>query len=403
MQKKLTLTNVTAGSLQNSLSISLYEDPSNAGTFIMKVKDTSSGSAVELRSYSATSLTDMLSAVNLDSEQLFNAAAGASADSLGQTQNDPNKLVYVGPTVHGTEGGGNLSATILVGNVNDQTGLHSFDVVDDINIVLIPDAAYQGGADSPNETLLGDVIKGAYGYCESRGDCFFIADSPSGKKPTEIKTFRQQFNSSYGAIYYPWVKITDPRGGFKFVPPSAAMAGVYSHTDIEVGVHKAPAGRATGTLKSISGLERIVTHGEQGVLNPLGVNVIRQFEGAGNVSWGARTMAADPEWRYINVRRLFLFIEESIDEGTRWVVFEPNTPKLWGAVKRNLTAFLTSVWRDGALFGNVAEEAFYIKIDESNNGSATRDLGILNIEIGVAPAKPAEFVVIRISQKTAES
>jgi uncharacterized protein len=135
-------------------------------------------------------------------------------------------------------------------------------------------------------------------------------------------------------------------------------------------------------------------------LNPVGVNVIRSIPGSGAVIWGARTLSRDPEWRYINVRRLFLFIEETIDEGTQWVVFEPNSPILWGKVKRNITAFLTRVWRDGALFGTTADEAFFVKVDAENNPQEVIDAGQLIIEVGIAPVKPAEFVIIRISQKT---
>ena len=128
--------------------------------------------------------------------------------------------------------------------------------------------------------------------------------------------------------------------------------------------------------------------------------MIRSFPGTGIIVWGARTLSADAEWKYINLRRLFLFIEESIDEGTQWVVFEPNSPTLWGKVKRNITAFLTRVWRDGALFGTTADEAFYVKVDSENNPQEVIDAGQLIVEIGVAPVKPAEFVIIRISQKT---
>ena len=147
----------------------------------------------------------------------------------------------------------------------------------------------------------------------------------------------------------------------------------------------------------------MVTGGEQDILNPERVNAIRTFPGSGIVVWGARTTSEDSEWTYVNVRRLLMFIEESIDEGTQWVVFEPNTPKLWGSVKRNLTAFLTTVWRDGALFGETAEQAFYVKVDETNNDETERNAGRLNVEIGVAPVKPAEFVVIRISQRSQAS
>lgn len=271
--------------------------------------------------------------------------------------------------------------------------INAFDQVDDINIVAIPDA-------------LGDptVTQAAYTYCQNRKDCFFVADTPSALTAQEVANFRKvvgNFNSSYAALYYPWITVSDPlTGKSKLTPPSGAIVGTYSYTDVARGVHKAPAGIEVGYLNSATGVERIITKGEHDTLNPIAVNVIRTFPGAGTVVWGARTLSADSEWKYVNVRRLFLFLEETIDEGTQWVVFEPNTPALWGKVKRNITAFLTNVWRDGALFGTTAAEAFFVKVDAENNPPEVVDAGRLIIEVGVAPVKPAEFVIIRISQKT---
>jgi len=271
--------------------------------------------------------------------------------------------------------------------------IHAFNPVDDINIVAIPDA-------------LGDatVTQASYTYCQNRKDCFFVADTPKNLDAMGVAAFRMttgNFNSSYGALYYPWISVSDPiTGKSKLTPPSGAVVGTYSHTDVVRGVHKAPAGIEVGYLNSATGVERVITKGEHDTLNPIGVNVIRTFPGAGTVIWGARTLSADSEWKYINVRRLFLFLEETIDEGTQWVVFEPNTPMLWGKVRRNITAFLTNVWRDGALFGTTAAEAFFVKVDAENNPPEVVDAGRLIIEVGVAPVKPAEFVIIRISQKT---
>ncbi|MER2518080.1 phage tail sheath family protein [Candidatus Accumulibacter phosphatis] len=290
--------------------------------------------------------------------------------------------------------GGLDGDTLLSSDWAGATGfINSFDPVDDINIVAIPDAL--GNA---------TVTQNAYTYCYNRKDCFFVADTPQNLDAQGAAAFRMvtgNFNSSYAAIYYPWISISDPlTGKSKLTPPSGAIAGIYSHTDVARGVHKAPAGIEVGYLKSAIGLERVITKGEHDTLNPIGVNVIRSFPGAGSVVWGARTLSADSEWKYVNVRRLFLFLEETIDEGTQWVVFEPNTPMLWGRVKRNITAFLTNVWRDGALFGTSAAEAFFVKVDAENNPPEVVDAGRLIIEVGVAPVKPAEFVIIRISQKT---
>lgn len=269
--------------------------------------------------------------------------------------------------------------------------IHAFDSVDAINIVAIPDA-------------VGDAVvtKDAFTYCENRKDCFFVADMPQGTDGVPAVVAHVQFQSSFAAIYYPWIWVTDPlTGNPKMTPPSGAIVGTYSHTDIARGVHKAPAGIDVGYLNSANGVEFDISKGQHDELNPIGVNVIRSFPGTGSVVWGARTLAtkSDPEWKYINVRRLFLFLEETIDEGTQWVVFEPNTPRLWGSVNRNITAFLTGVWRDGALAGSSAAEAFFVKVDAENNPPDVINAGKLIIEIGVAPVKPAEFVIIRISQK----
>lgn len=303
-------------------------------------------------------------------------------------------------------GGNAISVTVptgledmdFIGDSATKNGLYAFDVVDDINILAIPDR--------PGDR---DVIILAYTYCQNRKDCFFVADSAIGLDPQAVLAFKEgtgafagnALNSSYSALYYPWVLTSDPlTGGSKLVPPSGAVVGTYSSTDVVRGVHKAPAGTIDGYLNSAVGVEYLATKGEQELLNPENINVIRSFPGIGIVVWGARTLSADPEWRYVNIRRLLLFIEETIDENTQWVVFEPNDQSLWARLKRDVSAFLMDVWRSGALFGATAEEAFFVKIDTENNPPEARDAGRLVIDIGVAPVKPAEFVVFRITQQT---
>jgi hypothetical protein len=177
------------------------------------------------------------------------------------------------------------------------------------------------------------------------------------------------------------------------------VAGVYARSDGERGVHKAPANEL---VRGALGLKYQITGAEQELLNPRGINVIRDMGDRGIRVWGARTLSSDPEWRYINVQRLFLMVEQSIREGTQWTVFEPNDEKLWNGIARNIKAFLTTVWRSGALFGNSPEAAFYVKCDAETNPKELIDLGQVNIEIGIAPVKPAEFVVFRISQYNPE-
>jgi hypothetical protein len=231
-------------------------------------------------------------------------------------------------------------------------------------------------------------------------DRFAILDPLPDLSPQEVKEWRVEeagYDSKYGALYYPWIKVANPaRGGEPMLmPPSGHLAGIYARSDAERGVHKAPANEV---VRGAIGLATQITKGEQDILNPLGINCIRAFPGRGIRVWGARTLSSDPAWRYINVRRLFNFVEESIEIGTQWVVFEPNDVDLWERVKRDITAFLTRVWRDGALFGTTPAEAFYVKCDEELNPVEVRDAGMLIIEIGLAPVKPAEFVIFRISQ-----
>lgn len=289
-----------------------------------------------------------------------------------------------------------LQVPDLIGDNSSRVGLHAFDVVDDINIVAIPDGEGRTAIMSEGMT-----------YCENRGDCFFVADAMENQTPTEIlETKLLKYSSSFGALYYPWISVTDqldPRGGTILIPPSGSVAGIISRTDVARGVHKAPAGISEGKVRGARDLEKVLSKGEHDLLNNPGINVIRQFPGAGIVVWGARTVAADAEWKYINVRRLFLMVEESIYKGTQWVVFEPNDSTLWAKVKRNITAFLTNVWREGALFGSTPDEAFFVKVDAENNPPSVRDAGRLIIEVGIAPVKPAEFVIIRIQQKVLEA
>lgn len=234
-------------------------------------------------------------------------------------------------------------------------------------------------------------------HCENMGDRFAILD---GQLTNDLKVeaiAKGVGTSNYAALYYPWIKVFDSiTGGKKTAPPSGHIAGIYSRVDTERGVHKAP---ANAVIRGALGVEKMLSKADQDGLNPDGINIIREFNGNITV-WGARTLGGDAngEWKYINVRRLFLFLRESIDEGTQWVVFEPNSPDLWAKINRNITAFLTNVWRAGALFGNSPQEAFYVKCDEETNPPELRDEGKVVTEIGVAVVKPAEFVIFRISQ-----
>ncbi|MET8348415.1 MULTISPECIES: phage tail sheath subtilisin-like domain-containing protein [unclassified Micromonospora] len=219
---------------------------------------------------------------------------------------------------------------------------------------------------------------------------------PGGSGGHEGAAYRPR-QSEFGAFYYPWLRVRDPISGeLELTPPSGHLAGIWARTDALRGVHKAPANEP---VRGAVDLGYLVTRPEHDVLNPKGVNVIRYFAGEGIRVWGARTLAAEAsEWRYLNVRRLSIAIEQAIANGTRWMVFEPNDFTLWRSIRRDIGAFLTRVWRDGALLGRSPEEAFFVKCDEETNPPDVRDAGMVIAHIGIAVVKPAEFVVFKLSQ-----
>jgi len=292
-----------------------------------------------------------------------------------------------------------IQAGAIVGSAAERSGVNGFEVADEITMVCCPDlmALYQAG----NITLedVKAVQLGMIAHCENMKDRFAILDCPPGLSPQQVKDWRMKdagYDSKYAAVYYPWIKVANPTGGEAIMmPPSGAMAGIYARNDTERGVHKAPANEV---IRGVMSVETQLTKGEQDILNPIGVNCIRAFPGRGIRVWGARTLSSDPSWRYINVRRLFNYVEKSIQNGTQWIVFEPNDAALWARIRRDITAFLTMTWRTGALFGSTAAESFYVKCDAETNPPEARDLGQVVIEIGIAPVKPAEFVIFRISQ-----
>lgn len=301
------------------------------------------------------------------------------------------------PLAGGNDGMANLAAADYLGDAATGNGLHAFDLVEGIALAAVPEAVDRA------------VHVGGMAYCENRGDCFYIgfsqerpdtADEVVAYKSAQgIYSGGNAISSTYGALYTPWIEVFDPRtGGRAAIPPSGAVAGRYAGVDAARGVHKVAAGITDGKIATALGVTTDFAFADQAKLNPKGINVIRTMRGAGTVIWGARTVSSDPEWRYLNVRRLFLFLRGSIDGGTRWVVFEPNDRSLWNSIVRNVTAFLMLSWRDGALVGATAEQAFYVKCDEETNPQESIDLGRVITEIGVAPSKPAEFVIFRIAQ-----
>jgi hypothetical protein len=267
--------------------------------------------------------------------------------------------------------------------------------IDDVNFIAVPDRPTLAG-----QTMLA-VQQHLIAHCELLADRFAVLDSnPGADLFTTANSYEQQRRGldstrGYAALYGPWLRVApDNNGPPILVPPSGHVCGIFARSDSLRGVHKAPANEiVNGSL----GVERRISLIEQGQLNLQGINIVQVFQDGGRpMLWGARTTATDMNWYQVNIRRLFLYLEESIQEGIRWAVFEPNNLELWQKLKRTLTDFLLRSWRDGALFGAKAEEAFYVRIDDALNPFSEQQLGRLHIEIGVRPSYAAEFIIVRI-------
>jgi hypothetical protein len=293
-----------------------------------------------------------------------------------------------------------IEASDFEGDVSRRQGIGALAAIDEITMVCMPDlmTLANNGSDTVVRALQSKLIA----HCETSGDRIAILDPPPDLGPQEVLEWRQDtagYDSKFATLYYPWIEVMDPLTSQPLmVPPSGHVAGTWARTDATRGVHKAPANEV---LLGTHGLAFQVTQEEQGGLNRTGINCIRSFPGRGIRIWGARTLSSDPEWRYLNVRRLFNYISESIMEGTQWAVFEPNDERLWTQLRIAASNFLTRTWREGALFGASPEQAFYVKCDAETNPPDVVEAGQVIVEIGIAPVKPAEFVVFRISQYNA--
>ena len=323
------------------------------------------------------------------------AAAPAPAKAAGITPYDLCAGVGEGMvlTLEGGSDGSVLNVTpdAYIGaddGPGKRTGLQAFQENGVVSVLAIP------GVTAP------EVQAALIGFCENRKSCFAILDVPMDlKKTNDVATFRDMYDSTYAAMYHPWLQMFD--AGAKrtdYFPPSGAMAGIYARSDNSRGVHKAPANEV---VRGCTGLSCNYNVGEQDILNPIGVNLIRALPGQGIRVWGARTISSNGLWKYVNVRRLFIYIEESIKANTNWVVFEPNSETLWSRVTRTIETFLATCWRDGALAGSSPEQAFFVECGPTTMTQDDIDNGRLICNIGIAAVKPAEFVIFRITQKTA--
>jgi len=307
---------------------------------------------------------------------LFPGGQSTDGDGYLKLDNGDDRLSDLAPQDFvGTDGGS-----------GHRTGIQALEDIEDIAICAVPGI----WARSVQSALIA--------HCELLRDRFAVLDPQHDLGIQEVLAFRSPLDSNYAALYYPWVTVPDPFTGENIpMPPSGHMTGVYALVDTERGVHKAP---ANVVIQQIVGFDSDVNEREQDLLNPVGINALREFPMRGLRVWGARTISSVPEWRYVNVRRLFIFIEDSIKQGTQWVVFEPNAEPLWALVTQAITNFLDTVWRTGALEGTKQEEAFFVRCDRSTMTEDDIANGRLIVEIGIAPVKPAEFVIFRFRQKT---
>jgi phage tail sheath protein FI len=378
----------------SAITVEVADPPADSGEDVFALRVLRDGKVVE--SYDEVSTkkgkTNVVTVVNAASKLIQIEGIG------GALETSPKAGTF---TLASADGGmpTHIAAEDYVGNSADRTGFGGLEEVDAVTMVSVPDAmaAYQAGLLDLEGVQA--IQLAMLAHCELMGDRVAILDPPPGQNAQQIGEWRMDkagYDSKYGTLYWPWIKVFDPLSGQgMLVTPSGHMAGVWGRSDASRGVHKAPANEV---VRGVISLETNITSREHDQLNPNGINCIRSFPGRGIRIWGARTLSSDPAWRYLNVRRLFNYIEESVLEGTQWVVFEPNDMELWQRVRRTITAFLLGIWRGGALFGATPEEAFYVKCDAETNPPDSVDAGRLVCEIGIAPVKPAEFVVFRIAQ-----
>jgi phage tail sheath protein FI len=284
--------------------------------------------------------------------------------------------------------------------ITDQkTGLEQFDDLEDISIVAAPGSTFQYEDEDygPHARAIVSLLISHATRMKYR---IAVIDSGDNQSIGQVRAMRAQLDSTYGALSYPWVRVLDPLSQREiYAPPSGFVAGIYARNDVNRAVYKAPANEVVNLAL---GFERFLNKSQQEVLNPEGINCFRFFEGRGMRLWGARTISSDPEWKYVNLRRYFAYLERSIDKGTQWAVFEPNGEALWANVRRTIEDFLLNEWQNGALLGDKPEKAFFVKCDRSTMSQNDLDNGRLIALIGVAPLRPAEFVIFRIGQWTSD-
>jgi phage tail sheath protein FI len=331
---------------------------------------------------------------------LLDARPDLAANLSDPTAGDEERTVDV--LLEGGNDGLRPSATEYEGTADDttsvKTGLKSLEDIEDISIVAAPGSTfgYQNGYRSDANTIINLLIS----HATRMRYRIAVIDSGDGQSIADVRAMRARIDSTYAAFYYPWIRVLDPVTRSEInLPPSGFVAGIYARNDVTRAVYKAPANEVVNLA---IGFETLLNKGQQDVLNPDGINCFRFFEGRGFRLWGARTASSDPEWKYVNLRRYFIYLERSIDRGSQWAVFEPNGPQLWGNVRRTIEDFLLNEWQSGALLGDKPDKAFFVRCDRSTMTQNDLDNGRLVCLVGVAPLRPAEFVIFRIGQWTAD-
>jgi len=281
---------------------------------------------------------------------------------------------------------------------NTKTGLLAFEDIEDISIVAAPGSTF--GLENGYRADATSIVNLLIAHAERMRYRIAVLDSGNEQSIALVRAMRAKMDSKHAALYYPWVRVLDPVTRTEiYLPPSGFVAGIYARNDINRAVYKAPANEV---VNGAIGFEFLLNKSQQDILNPEGINCFRFFEGRGFRLWGARTISSDPEWKYVNLRRYFAYLERSIDKGTQWAVFEPNGEALWGNVRRTIEDFLLNEFQMGALLGEKPEKAYFVKCDRSTMTQNDLDNGRLVCLIGVAPLRPAEFVIFRIGQWTAD-
>ena len=336
-------------------------------------------------------------------QALFNASSTitANADITIPTNFTISSGDYL---LSGGNDGDRPTSTEYTGTANDttavKTGLKAFEDLEDISIVAAPGSTFGYGASTTQQADSTAIINALITHATNMRYRIAVLDCGNGQTVSAVRAMRAQFDSKYAAFYFPWVRVIDPITRKEiYLPPSGFVSGIYARSDIERGVIKAPANEV---VNMALGFEININKSQQDVLNPEGINCFRFFEGRGNRLWGARTISSDPEWKYVNLRRYFAYVEHSIDRGTQWAVFEPNGEQLWANVRTTIYDFLFNEWQKGALLGDKPEKAFFVRCDRSTMTQNDLDNGRLVCLVGIAPLRPAEFVIFKIGQWTAD-